>query len=540
MQIPIANLIAALERISIPNSRCKCLCRCFIVPFRQQSFALLVLRFFSLRRCIAVIASRLICHCCTVVVARCKQYLAFAILHPFCPIFLSNGLIICCRSVVVARRNHRFALGILRFLRPAICLNREIVRRRSIVIASRYHRFAFGVLCFLCPAIRLNRKIVCRRAVVIARHYQTFALLVLRFFSFRRCVAVIASCLIRCYCAVVIAHRYQTFALLVLCSFSFRRCVAVIASCLIRCYCAVVILGRQQLFTFLIRRLFCHCLCIGIIFQRFKRGFRFIKLPVGKLLLAFLIYGFFRHFLCVSIIFQRFKRRFCVIILSLGQKRRCRRISVFKPCRLVCAILVFAQIGILGISSRVPPIRFRLHRQLIAALRNRLFRRRIVRQPPKRIQCRLILALTHFILRIRIYHVFHPNRTVAVPAPCKRLKQLVCRVVSFKLKSFLRIIVNLLLHLVFISRIRFPKQRDHCAAIAIPLNLNLAVRKITIKNQIRNSRDAFGTVFERCNRAIQCICAFIFLFCFILLRLIVNRKHFAIRKIPQRGQRADS
>ena len=141
----------------------------------------------------------------------------------------------------------------------------------------------------------------------------------------------------------LIVIRKQAFALLVLRFFGFRHRVAVISSRLICRYCAVVILVRQQLFTFL-------------------------------------IYGFLRHFLRVSIIFQRFKRRFCVIILSPGQKRRRRRIFVFKPCRLVCAILVFTQIGILGISSRVPPIRFRLHRQLIAALRNRLFCRRIVCQ----------------------------------------------------------------------------------------------------------------------------------------------------------------
>ena len=152
----------------------------------------------------------------------------------------------------------------------------------------------------------------------------------------------------------------------------------------------------------------------------------------------------------------------------------------------------------------------------------------------------MIRTLTHFILRIRIYHVFHPNRTVAVPAPCKRLKQLICLIVFFEFKSFLRIIVNLLLHLVFISGIRFLNQRDHFAAIAIPFNFNLAVRKITIENQVRNSRDALSAVFECRNRAVQCVCIFIFLFCFILLRLIVNRKHFAIRKIPQRGQRTDS
>ena len=192
-------------------------------------------------------------------------------------------------------------------------------------------------------AIPSNRlKCLYGRSLIVIRK-QAFALLVLRFFGFRHRVAVISSRLICRYCAVVVTCGKQTFTLLVLRFFGLCRRVAVISSRLICRYCAVVILVRQQLFTFL-------------------------------------IYGFLRHFLRVSIIFQRFKRRFCVIILSFGQKRRRRRIFVFKPCRLVCAILVFTQIGILGISSRVPPIRFRLHRQLIAALRNRLFCRRIVCQ----------------------------------------------------------------------------------------------------------------------------------------------------------------
>ena len=143
--------------------------------------------------------------------------------------------------------------------------------------------------------------------------------------------------------SLTVLFRQQAFSLLVLCFFGFNCRVAVISSRLIRCYCAVVILGRQQLLTFL-------------------------------------IYGFLRHFLRVSVIFQSLKRRFCVIILSPGQKRRRRRIFVFKPCRLVCAVLVFAQIGVLSVGFRIPPVHFRLHCQLIATLPNGFFHRRIVCQ----------------------------------------------------------------------------------------------------------------------------------------------------------------
>ena len=63
-QIPITNLIAALERILIPDTRCKRLCRSLTVLFHKQSFALLVLlvlQLFDLCCRVAVISSRLEC-----------------------------------------------------------------------------------------------------------------------------------------------------------------------------------------------------------------------------------------------------------------------------------------------------------------------------------------------------------------------------------------------------------------------------------------------------------------------------------------------
>ena len=91
MQILITDLIAALDRIPIPNNRCKRLCRSLTVLFRQQAFSLLVLRFLR---------------------------------HAIC----FNREIPCRRSVVVARRNHRFALGVLRIL--SLCLSILVFTQR--------------------------------------------------------------------------------------------------------------------------------------------------------------------------------------------------------------------------------------------------------------------------------------------------------------------------------------------------------------------------------------------------------------------------
>ena len=113
MQILIANLIAALERILIPNSRCKRLCRSLTVLFRQQTFALLVLQLFDLCCRVAVISSRLIRKLC---------------------------------AVIVASRHQALTLLVLRFLRHAICFNREIPCRRAVVVTRRNHRFTLGVL----------------------------------------------------------------------------------------------------------------------------------------------------------------------------------------------------------------------------------------------------------------------------------------------------------------------------------------------------------------------------------------------------------
>ena len=131
MQILITDLIAALERILIPNSRCKCLCRSLTVLFHKQSFALLVLQLFDLCCRVAVISSSLIC-----------RY----------------------RAVVVARRNHRFALLVLCF-------------------------FGFGCRVAVI-ASRLIRKLC---AVIVSSRHQAFALLVPHFFNFCLRVAVIAS-----------------------------------------------------------------------------------------------------------------------------------------------------------------------------------------------------------------------------------------------------------------------------------------------------------------------------------------------------------
>ena len=167
MQIPIANLIAALERILIPGSQCKCLCRSFIVLFLKQSFALAVFFFFERRLRVAVIASRLTRRYCAVIVAYIDQL--FNVPHTF-----------------------------------SLC-------RRVLVFTSR-----------------LIRRYC---AVVIARCQQVFSLLVLRFFGFRCRVAVIASRLIGRCCTVVIARCQHRFTLGVLRLFDLRFCVLIFAQC---------------------------------------------------------------------------------------------------------------------------------------------------------------------------------------------------------------------------------------------------------------------------------------------------------------------
>ena len=141
MQIPIANLIAALERILIPNSRCKHLCRSLTVLFHKQSFALLVLQLFSLRCRVAVISSRLIC-----------RY----------------------RSVVVTRRKHRFALLVLCFFgfgcRVAVISSRLIRRYRAVVVVSRQQAFSFLVLQLFdlcCRVAVISSRLECRNGFVI-------------------------------------------------------------------------------------------------------------------------------------------------------------------------------------------------------------------------------------------------------------------------------------------------------------------------------------------------------------------------------------
>ena len=141
MQILITDLIAALERILIPNSRCKCLCRSLTVLFHKQSFALLVLQLFDLCCRVAIIASRLIRQLCT---------------------------------VIVARRNHRFALLVLCFFgfgcRVAVIASRLIRKLCAVIVSSRHQAFALLVPHFFNFCLRVAvfaQRLECRNGFVI-------------------------------------------------------------------------------------------------------------------------------------------------------------------------------------------------------------------------------------------------------------------------------------------------------------------------------------------------------------------------------------
>ena len=106
MQILITDLIAALERITIPCNPLKCLYGSSRIVIRKQLLSFAILRFFSLRCRIAVIVSRLIRRYRAVIVTCRQQAFSLLVLRFFFPFYLLNGTIIRRRAIVVARRNH--------------------------------------------------------------------------------------------------------------------------------------------------------------------------------------------------------------------------------------------------------------------------------------------------------------------------------------------------------------------------------------------------------------------------------------------------